>query len=177
MHWKMLRELKFKRHCRRYQDDVYRFARSILGNPTDAEDATQEVLLRLWKHLDSIRGSDARPWLLRTTRNHCIDQLRRRPSQLLDSGEEALASFPAPEIDDPIKAANRADFRKQIDRALATLPENLRSVFVLYEVNGLHYREVAETLGIPLNSVKVYLSRARARLKKHFTMHQPCLEN
>lgn len=172
----MIRNLKFKRHCRRYSDDVYRFARSILGNASDAEDATQEVLLRLWKHQDSIQRSDIRPWLLRTTRNHCIDEIRRHRELLSPDADETFNLIPDERTPSPAHAADHADLRQQIDLALDTLPENLRSVFVLYEVNGLRYREIADTLGIPINSVKVYLSRARTQLKQFFTIQEPCLK-
>ena len=86
----MLRELKFKSHCRRHSDDVYRFARSLLGNASDAEDATQEVLLKLWNHSSKITRADVRPWLLRTTRNHCIDQIRRRRGEQAPWQDEYL---------------------------------------------------------------------------------------
>ena len=69
-----------------------------------------------------------------------------------------------------------ADSQLRLEHAresLRQLPENLRSVFVLYEVNGLRYREIAETLGIPINSVKVYLSRARERLAQLVTQEEP----
>ncbi len=172
----MIRDLKFKMHCRKYSDDVYRFARSLLGNEADAEDATQEVLLRLWKNLDSIRRPDVRSWLLRTTKNHCIDQIRRRNDLLTDMSDDHLETYPDQLADDPVRAADQADLRNQIDAALESLPENLRNVFVLYEVNGLRYREIADTLEIPINSVKVYLSRARAKLKQYFTLQAACLE-
>ena len=171
----MIRDLKFKMHCRRYSDDVYRFARSLLGNASDAEDATQEVLLRLWQHLDSIRRPDVRAWLLRTTKNYCIDQIRRRNDLVKGVSDECLESHPDHLSFDPARAANHADLRKQIDSALESLPENLRDVFVLYEVNGLRYREIADTLEVPINSVKVYLSRARAKLKQYLTLQEACL--
>ena len=157
----MIRELKFKLHCRHHSDDVYRFARSLLGHAADAEDATQEVLLRLWKHLDSIRRADVRPWLLKTTRNYCIDQIRRRSDQFTSLSEEELDTRPD-------------EFA--VDPALQGLSENLRSVFVLYEINGLRYREIADTLDIPINSVKVYLSRARNELKQRLTHHESWLK-
>lgn len=77
---------------------------------------------------------------------------------------------------DPREATDRASFRQEIDVALQGLTENLRSVFILHEINGLRYREVAETLDIPINSVKVYLSRARAQLKQRLTHHESWLK-
>lgn len=77
---------------------------------------------------------------------------------------------------DPRAAADHASFRKEIDVALQGLSENLRSVFILHEINGLRYREVAEALEMPINSVKVYLSRARAELKQRLTHHESWLK-
>src|SRR5262245_23694634 len=164
----MIRELEFKILCERHSDQIYRYARALLANQADAEDATQEVLLRLWNHLPRLNPFNLRAWLLRTTRHYCLDQIRRRANLsaplLLD--DEFLDARPDEFAVDPSLAAD-ADFRlEQARNALLSLPENLRSVFVLYEVNGLRYREIARTLEIPINSVKVYLSRAREQLSK-----------
>jgi RNA polymerase sigma-70 factor (ECF subfamily) len=164
----MIRELEFKLLCQRHSDDVYRYARSLLTNEADAEDATQEVLLRLWQHLPTIHPFKCRAWLLRTTRCYCLDQIRRRsnPAAPMLMEDELLAERPDEVTINPSQAAD-AKFRlEQARNSLLKLPENLRSVFVLYEVNGLRYREIAEALEIPINSVKVYLARARERLAK-----------
>ena len=172
----MLRELKFKSHCRRHSDDVYRFARSLLGNTSDGEDATQEVLLKLWNHQATIKRADVRPWLLRTTRNHCIEQIRRRRGEQAPWQDEFMETREDESALDPRAAADHASFRKEIDVALQGLSENLRSVFILHEINGLRYREVAEALEMPINSVKVYLSRVRAELKQRLTHHESWLK-
>jgi RNA polymerase sigma-70 factor (ECF subfamily) len=172
----MLRELKFKSHCRRHSDDVYRFARSLLGNASDAEDATQEILLKLWNNMSTITRTDVRPWLLRTTRNHCIDQIRRRRGEQAPWQDEFMETQEDESVLDPRAAADHASFRKEIDVALQGLSENLRSVFILHEINGLRYREVADALEMTINSVKVYLSRARAELKQRLTHHEQWLK-
>jgi RNA polymerase sigma-70 factor (ECF subfamily) len=74
---------------------------------------------------------------------------------------------------DPSRAADNRFRLEEARRALRSLPENLRSVFVLYEVNGLRYREIAKTMGIPINSVKVYLSRAREKLSNQAPRKEP----
>lgn len=138
----------------------------MLGNAADAEDAVQEVLLRLWNHLGEVKVSKARAWLYRTTRNHCLDMLRQRARVeavvMVGGGEmEAMADAGCGE---PDLAADAETLRRRMDVALQALPHNLRSVFILYEVNGLRYREIAEHLDIPINSVKVHLLRARTGL-------------
>ena len=171
----VIRELEFKVLCQRHSDEVYRYARSLLANPADAEDATQEVLLRLWNHLPTINPFNLRGWLLRTTRYYCLDQIRHRShraapmpvdDELLDGQADELAVNPSLAADSSLRL-------EQARSLLLKLPENLRSVFVLYEVNGLRYREIAKILGITINSVKVYLSRAREKLSNLVTREEP----
>ncbi len=172
----MIRELEFKILCERHSDEIYRYARALLANPADAEDATQEVLLRLWRHLPRLNPFNLRAWLLQTTRCYCLDQIRRRSNRAAPlSLEEGLPEdSPDEQAVDPSVAADARLRLEQAHRALLRLPENLRSVFVLYEVNGLRYREIARTLGIPINSVKVYLSRAREKLAQQVIQETPC---
>jgi RNA polymerase sigma-70 factor, ECF subfamily len=171
----MIRELEFKVLCHRHRDEIYRYALGLLANRPDAEDAAQEVLLRLWNHLPTLNPFNLRAWLLRTTRHYCLDQIRRRSNRttplLMD--DETLDERPDEFAVNPSSAADASLRLEQARQALLKLPENLRSVFVLYEVNGLRYREIAETLEIPINSVKVYLSRARERLSKLTNEKEP----
>jgi RNA polymerase sigma-70 factor (ECF subfamily) len=172
----MIRELEFKVLCHRHRDEIYRYALGMLANRPDAEDAAQEVLLRLWNHLPTINPFNLRAWLFQTTRHYCLDQMRRKSSRaaplLLD--EEALDDWPDELAVNPSSAADSSLRLEQARKALLKLPEQLRSVFVLYEVNGLRYREIADTLGIPINTVKVYLSRAREKLSKLNSEKVPC---
>ena len=172
----MIRELEFKILCEQHSDEIYRYARTLLANQADAEDATQEILLRLWHRLPRLNPFNLRAWLLQTTRWYCLDQIRRRSNQAapLPLEEGALENQPDELAVNPSLAADSRLRLEQARRALLKLPENLRSVFVLYEVNGLRYREIATTLGIPINSVKVYLSRARERLSNLTTQETPC---
>src|SRR3954471_21113178 len=138
----MIRELEFQMLSERHCDEVYRYARGLLGNQADAEDATQEVLLRLWNHLPRLNLFNTRAWLFRTTRNYCLDQIRRRshPASPTNSGAEPddiLEQWPHDMAVAPSYAADSSFQLEQARLALLKLPESLRSVFVLYEVNGL----------------------------------------
>jgi RNA polymerase sigma-70 factor (ECF subfamily) len=172
----MIRELEFKILCERHSDQIYRYARALLANQADAEDATQEVLLRLWRHLPRLNPFNLKAWLLRTTRHYCLDEIRRKSHRAapLPVDEEVLEQQPDEFAINPGLAADSSLRLEQARIALLKLPENLRSVFVLYEVNGLRYREIAKTMGIPINSVKVYLSRARQRLSNLVTEEIEC---
>jgi len=167
----MIRELEFQVLTQRHCDEIHRYALGLLGNQADAEDATQEVLLRLWNHLPRLNLFNIRAWLFQTTRNYCLDQIRRRshavsPNNAGADSEEILEEWPDDLAVDPSFAADSSLQLEQARHALLKLPETLRSVFVLYEVNGLRYREIAATLGMPVNTVKVNLLRARQKLSK-----------
>jgi RNA polymerase sigma-70 factor, ECF subfamily len=174
----MIRELEFKLLCQRHRHEIYRYACALLANTADAEDATQEVLLRLWNHLPRLNPFNLRAWLLRTTRHYCLDQIRRRSNlgEPVLCDDETLQERADEQAVDPGLAADSTYRLEQARSALAKLPENLRSVFILYEVNGLRYREIAETLEIPINSVKVYLLRARQRLSKTIAEKEPWMK-
>ena len=162
----MIRELEFQLLCQRHRDDLFRFTRSLLGNEADAEDATQEVLFRLWNHLPTLRLLNLRAWLFRTARNYCLDQLRRRARTQQPEENEVLPEHVDEFAVDPSAAADDSTRLEQAHDALRRMPEALRTVFVLYEVNGLRYREIASTLDLPINTVKVRLLRARQHLAK-----------
>jgi RNA polymerase sigma-70 factor, ECF subfamily len=167
----MIRELEFKLLCHRHGDEIYRYARSFLGNSADAEDATQEALFRLWQNIADVPFLHARPWLFRTTRNLCLDQIRRRNARYspVAVGDDTLEAVPDDSVADPVQQADSAFHTGRLNHAIQRLPETLRSVFVLYELHDLRYRDIAETLDLPLNTVKVYLSRARTRLQQLLT--------
>jgi RNA polymerase sigma-70 factor (ECF subfamily) len=164
----MIRELKFKILCQRHSDDVYRFSRSILGSAEDAEDATQEILLKIWRNVSDVSMMHARGWIMKATRNHCLNMLRQRSraTAVLSDCDGDLNGIMDENSQHTETVIHGTELRSRIDNALNLLPEKLKSVFVLYEVNGMKYREISESLDIPINSVKVYLSRSRSRLKE-----------
>lgn len=173
----MMRELKFKLLTERYADDVFRFARSILGNPDDAADATQDILLKFWNHIDSISLMKSKAWIMKTTRNHCLNMLRSRnrvtmlhihdhdqgPGQ--EDSQSAQIHIPDHSTPSPDSMCEGQETMAILQDALQQIPEKMRSSFILHEVNGLKYREIAQLLDIPVNSVKVYILRAKEKLK------------
>jgi RNA polymerase sigma-70 factor (ECF subfamily) len=175
----MIRELEFQALSHRHRDEIFRYALGLLGNQADAEDATQEALLRLWNHLPRINLFNIRAWLYRATRNYCLDQIRRRShaasAQIVETDpNKFLEQCPDDFAIDPSFAAD-SSFRLEIAQlALEKLPETARSVFLLYEVNGLRYREIADTLGMPVNTVKVTLLRARQKISTLIHKEETC---
>jgi RNA polymerase sigma-70 factor (ECF subfamily) len=158
----------FEDTAQRYQRRVYSFARYLLSSREEAEDVTQEVLLRLWRHRQGVDEERLGSWLLRVTRNACYDLLRKRRS-------ESAAGLVAPGLDDehvasaepdPRSRAEATEFRRRLLAALAEIGEPYKSVVILREVQGLPHREIGEALGIPEVTVRVHLHRGRKRLRE-----------
>lgn len=160
----------FESTVERYQRKVYSFAHYLLSNREEAEDVTQEVLLRFWRNQRGVDEETVGAWLLRVTRNACYDLLRRRQTALAQSFESGLDGDAARNVPsaepDPESRAQTTDFRKQLLKALDGLGEPYKSVVLLREVQGLAHREIGEALGIPENTVRVHLHRGRRKLRE-----------
>ncbi len=159
----------FRDLAEEYGGRIFTYARYSLRHREDAEDVTQEVLVRLWKHKDSIEPASMATWVMRVTRNLVIDVARRRQSRtaVFAEGadvEEMAGHVAADEAAD--SAAHRAEIREQLESALTQLNEPYRSIVVMREVQGLAYDEIAAAMNMPLGTIKVYLHRARRQLRE-----------
>ena len=163
-------ETAFETAAQQYQRRIFSFAHYLLSNREEAEDVTQEVLLRLWRHHDGVEEERLGTWLLRVTRNACYDLLRRRRAAAAHGSEESLDAAEAPELPSaeagPEGRAEVSDFRRHLLRALRDLKEPYKSVVILREVQGLSQKEIGEALGIPEVTVRVHLHRARRKLRE-----------
>ena len=142
---------------------VYRFAFHFLRNHQAAEDVAQEAMLRAWKNRESLKKvTSARSWLLRITSNLCRDYLRReaiKPTQNVARPNELLQR---PSTFDS-ESNEQLD---QIKRAIDALPVDYRQVVYLASIEGLTINQIAEITGDRAGTVKVRLSRARAKLRR-----------
>lgn len=158
----------FEEIVRANEKMVYNLALRSLGNREDAEDAAQEVFMKAYAALATMRGdSKLSVWLYRITNNVCIDMLRRRRDTLSLSceTEDGEIEFDLPDSRfDPAAIAERRDLREQVSRALAQLPDDARQIFLLRELAGQSYAEIAETLQIDIGTVKSRIFRARKRI-------------
>ncbi|MGA9293225.1 MAG: RNA polymerase sigma factor, partial [Ignavibacteriaceae bacterium] len=120
----------------------------------DAEDVTQEVLIRLWKNLENFNLNAAGAYIMRMTHNLCIDYLRRRSISVnreveIDNAfEETYTNFN--DLNSPEMIVSQENLNKKIKEAVENLPENLKSIFVMYQVQGMKYKEISVTLDIPI---------------------------
>jgi RNA polymerase sigma-70 factor (ECF subfamily) len=149
----------FRRIVERYQGMVYTMAYNLLGNHVDAEDAAQEVFLRLHQKLDGFRGrSTFTTWFFRLSMNAIIDYQRR--------WRRGAAEPTAPEpVADPEAEVLRRIGYEQLMQALADLPADYRMPLVLRDVYGLAYAEISEALDRPLGTVKASVHRGRNSLR------------
>jgi RNA polymerase sigma-70 factor (ECF subfamily) len=159
----------------RAQEVAWRFSVSVCGHADDAEDAMQEALIKTYRHAGQIRDPEAfRPWLYRTVRNACLMNRRKKvhePARLesLDVAMPGSDDSPRREPPDPGKnpeqLAGNKGLRRQLRKALLTLPGPYRMIVFLREMEGLSTREVAAVMGISEDNVKTRLHRARVALQ------------
>ena len=157
---------------RQHADLVYRVALRVTGSTDDAADAAQDALVKVWKGIGAVDELRRRAWCARVARNAALDLLRRRSVRPAPGRIEAVAE-PASETPQPDDHAEAGDLRVELARAVGTLDEPYRSILVLREVEGLAYQEIADALELPLNTLKVYLHRARARVRAALTASAP----
>ena len=152
----------FESLARRHQATLYRTAVRVTGDAGDAEDALQEALLDAWRHIERFRGDAAfTTWMYSLVTRRCIGVLRkRRPEPVADVGDAALALAP----DSPERAAELDAEMSALGHALHDLSDDLRVCFVLREMEGLGYAEIAAITGASETIVRGRIHRARTRL-------------
>ena len=168
---------KFKKLADQYRHRIYTFAFYSLGEKEEAEDATQDVLIRLWKHYKELNETLLPAWIVRVTRNACIDRMRKRRSYSMrvvgcpdDEFFEGTSTAPGPEA-----LMETTELRSQIQIALTRIQEPYRSVVILREIQDMKYEEIATAVDLPLNTVKSYIHRGRKMLReelREFVNHE-----
>ena len=146
---------------------VYRVALRILGSE-NAQDASQEVWVRVWRNIKGFRGeSTFTTWLYRITVNTCLSARQkeaRREEREYSSDEMPYLSEPSGGDADPEAAALNAERREEIEAALQHVRAEHRAALVLRHMEGLSYAEIAEILDVPDGTAKGWVSRGRAEL-------------
>jgi len=167
--------LAWEQLVRSCQGRVYALAYHYLGGVEEARDLTQEVFVRIYQQLGTYRGDGFMAWLLRITRNLCIDQIRRRRARppaedLLAEDNEWAMPDTAP---DPEQSWLRDGKKRLVYDALRQLNGPSREMIVLKEIQGLKFKEIAEMLGLPIGTVKSRSNRARVELARQVVALDP----
>lgn len=163
----------------RHHAPVYRFCLRALRSPEAAADAAQEVFLRVvknaptWEHKAKVTT-----WLYTIARNHCIDEARKGRFRRTESLDETVSKDGegdtrldrvAAETPQQDRVAHGVRLRRAIDDGLATLPDEQRTVFLLREVSGLAFKDIADAVGTNENTVKSRMRYALAALRKYLS--------
>lgn len=157
-------DLAFGEIVDRHGPGMLRYARRLVGgSEADASEAVQEAFISAWKNLDSFRGeSSLRTWLFRLVHRRAVDlQRHRRPTPIDD---ELLSRMVRVADDNPLQDVMDSELLEALQQALDELPWNQRAAWLLREVEGLGYDEIAQALGTTVGSVRGHLHRGRRQL-------------
>lgn len=160
----------FRALTERHYTPVRRLCQSILRQAEDAEDATQEVFLRVYQNLGQYAGRGAfGAWLRRLTYNHCLNRTQSAATKAanrscsIDLFAETMSANPE---SNPEMQYILAEEREAIKSKLEELPPAQRAALGMRLLDGLSYEEIADVMGVPVNSVRSWLHRGRARLRE-----------
>jgi RNA polymerase sigma-70 factor (ECF subfamily) len=156
----------------RHLGRVVSFTHRMLGNMSDAEDAAQDVFLRVWASAPRWQAGAARftTWLYRVTTNVCLDRIARQRESSSDDVPEPVDPRP-----DPSQAAQAAQVASHVAAAIATLPATQRAAVTLCHYHGLRNTEAAEVLGVSVEALESLLARGRRTLRGVLQPHAPAL--
>jgi RNA polymerase sigma factor (sigma-70 family) len=161
--------LTWEEVARVYGRKIYNFAYRLTGNPDDAHDLVQEVLLRVHRGLASYQPGSFEGWLWRITRNAFLDEVRRqkrRPTSPLPDDVDRMARAASESAD--VEYA-RISIGDDIQKALLELPVDFREAVVLCDIVGLSYEEIAQAAAVPIGTVRSRIHRGRKMLKDLLT--------
>lgn len=165
--------LAFEALMEKHMGIIYNIALRMTANQDDAEDMTQEIMIKIFRSLGSFKGnSKFSTWIYRVAVNTCLDELKKKKNKKHlsldaeisgDDGENQIEikdDSPSPE-----KLAEQNELRDMVAAAVKLLSDEHRAVIVLRDIRGMSYSEIAEILGCSDGTVKSRISRARAQLK------------
>ena len=161
----------FEELVARHRDKIYARAYSMMRNEDDALDLSQEAWVKGWQRLVQFQGdSSFATWMTRIVINLCLDQLRKHKRQraesieVLDEESGGVERYMPVSNPNPTAGLERTELRRRIDRALAQLSEEHRTVLVLHEFEELEYKEIAKRMGCSIGTVMSRLFYSRRRM-------------
>ena len=154
---------EFKSGLLPVKNKLYRFALSLLANRQEAEDAVQEVYLKMWKMRNELGKYKSTEALMMTiTRNHCLDKLKTKKNKASTLNVEINHDF----AEDPEIKSEQNDLIDKIKKMMRKLPEQQRTLIQLRDVEGYEFDEVIKITGYDLNYIRVNLSRGRSKIRE-----------
>lgn len=167
-----MKKRRFKKIVFQYKDLVYNQAYYFTGHKEDAEDITQEVLLKLWYHLDALKGAAVKSWLIKVTHHTCIDHSRKKREHSLSEFEPREQQYMLNGLSDSKRDPEHLIiYDEMLEQGFNLLPEHIRSIVFMREIQDLPYNLIAETMELPLSTVKVYVHRGRKLLAQYLKEH------
>lgn len=146
----------YNRVVKQHSDALYRYALKFCGDPTGAQDVVQESFLKLWKGRKGVDANKAKGWLFRTAHNGMINQWKRDRRM---QGMDTVTDEPG------YRQTFRFELADVIEKALKSLPALQKSILLLRDLEGYSYKEIGEMLELSDSQVRVYLFRARKKMK------------
>ena len=148
-----------------YKDKMFRYALSIIGNRFEAEDVVQEAMIKLWKGKEKFAQIDNKEaWAITIVRNLCIDKIRARKKKKtsdIDDYFHISDKSPSPDVQ-----LEQSDALKKVTEIMNTLQGTQREIITLRDIEGYTYKEISGMTGYSIEKVKVYLHRARTKLRQ-----------
>jgi len=174
-------EHAFELLVRKYKTPVFNTVYSIIGNTQETDDIAQEVFLKVYTKAGSFKGeSSFSTWLYRITVNACLDELRKRKYKTISYEAEIdqeeklkLKDVLAGKEEDITEDLRKKELQDIIQKAMNSLPEKDRIILTLKEIEGLSYNEISQIMKISLAKVKVWLFRARQKLRGKLSFLYP----
>ena len=155
----------YRRAVEQYGQKVYAFACYSLRSKQDADDVTQEVLIKLWRHWRTVDPEKIMAWLMRVTRNAVVDHIRKR--QLADSRfDDRIEPEAQAATEGQGEARDRERLREMLLESIQALDEPFRSLLIMRDIQGMSYADIQGALELSESQVKVYLHRGRRKLRE-----------
>ncbi|MER9213353.1 RNA polymerase sigma factor [Mesorhizobium sp. M0663] len=159
----------FRSIIKTHNQRLYRIARGVVRNDSEAEDIVQEAYVSAFAHLEAFRGdASLATWLSRIVINEALGRLRKRRRMVAmpENPQAEIIRFPLNPSDDPERTMAQRQILELVERATDSLPDVYRMVFVARVIEGLSIEETAELLGVRPETIKTRLHRARALVRK-----------
>ena len=164
---------EFRQILIEYQNRVYNQSYRMLGNREDAEEATQDIFLKIYQSFDTFRGeSKLSTWIYRITSNVCISRLRKKQLDLksldapFEAEEKSLADIIPDDSPNPEEYLENEETAKMVRNQVKSLKAEWAMAITLYHFEDLSYQEIAEIMDIPTATVATYILRGRNQLAR-----------